>query len=92
LQPDICVVATPFTYEDETTHDDDTLLDALTVDPSVDSVVATVVPVDTVASAGAPETAPNASNVPAAATAAKVHPAAIHFIPRTSERSERRSY
>jgi hypothetical protein len=105
LQPDVCVVETPFTDEDETTHDDDALLEAPTVDPSVVAVVDTVVPietvvplapvvsVETVVSAGAPEAVPSAMNVPAHATAAKPSPAAIHLIlPRTSGRSERRSY
>jgi hypothetical protein len=92
LQPDVCVVTTPFTDVDETTHDDDALLDALTVEPSVVTVVATVATADAVVSAGAPEADPSAIKMPAAATAAKARTAAIHFIPRTSWRSKRRSY
>jgi hypothetical protein len=91
-QPDVCVVTTPFTDVDETTHDEDALLDALTVEPSVVTVVATVVPEETVVSAGAPEADPSAIKVPAAAAAAKASPAAIHFNPHTSGRSKRRSY
>ena len=82
----------PFTDEDETTHDEEALLEALTVEPSVVIVAATVVPVEMVVSAGAPEAVPSAIRVPAQATAAKANPAAIHFIPRTSWRVERRSY
>lgn len=81
LQPDVCVDTTPFTDVDETTHDDDALLEAVTVDPSEVTVVATVVSVDTVVSAGAPEADPSAIEMPAAAIAAKARPAAIHFIP-----------
>ena len=69
---------------DDTTHDDVALLDALTVEPSVVTVVAAVVPVETVVSAGAPDAVPSAISVPAHATAAKASPAAIHFNPRTS--------
>ena len=72
-------------------HVEDALLDALTVEPSVVTVVAAVVPVETVVSAGAPDAVPSAISVPAAATAANASPAAIHFIPRTSGRFERRS-
>ena len=87
-QPDVSVVATPFTTDDETTHDEDALLDALTVEPSVVTVIVAVVAVEPVVSAGAPEADCSAINVPAAATAAKASPAAIHFIPRTSRRSK----
>lgn len=81
LQPDVCVVTTPFTDVDETTHDDDALLEALTVELSVVTVVAAVVPAETVASAGALKADPSAIEMPAAATAAKARTAAIHFIP-----------
>ena len=68
-------MATPFTDEDETTHDEDALLETLTFVPAV-----TVVPVDTVVLAGAPDAVPRAIRVPAQATAAKASAAANHFI------------